>query len=81
MLGCLLYFCVIGVSGSMKKVSVFDEDQSKMLPAEGAVVMVDVSCVRSPTHFYVVLPWGPFTVEEVTDNTKGINTKKKMYIF
>ena len=59
------------MSGNLKKVCVFDEDQSDLLPAEGAVVSVEISCVRNPSHFYVILPWGPFTIQEVASNSAG----------
>lgn len=59
------------MSGNLKKVAVFDEDQSNLLPAEGTVVTVEISCVRNPAHFYVILPWGPFTIQEVASNSAG----------
>ncbi|XP_076469235.1 tudor and KH domain-containing protein homolog [Babylonia areolata] len=61
-----------GVSGNLTKVTVFDEDQADLLPAVGAVVTVEVSCITSPSHFYVTLPWGPFSIQEVTSETQGV---------
>ncbi|XP_070191682.1 uncharacterized protein [Littorina saxatilis] len=56
------------VSGNLKQVCVYDEDQSELLPLEGSLVSVEVSCVRNPTHFYVTLPWGPLSIQQVSHN-------------
>ena len=68
----MLFVLSTGVSGNLKKVAVFSEDQTTLLPAVGTVVTMEVSCVRSPSHFYAVLPWGPHSVEEVASNSEGL---------
>ncbi|KAK7443839.1 hypothetical protein BaRGS_00040441 [Batillaria attramentaria] len=59
------------MSGNLKQVLVFDEDQSSILPAEGESVAVEVSSVRTPSHFYVTLPWGSLTIPQVTSMSSG----------
>lgn len=59
------------MSGNLRQVLVYNEDQSEILPKAGTYVIVEVSTVLNPNHFYVLLPWGPHTVKEVKEETKG----------
>lgn len=62
------------VSGNLKPVTVFDEDQDAVLPPEGSVVAVTVTSILSPHHFYVNLPWGPHSIQAVTANSPEVET-------
>ena len=61
-----------GLSHDLASVRVYDQDQSALLPKEGSLVVVTVSTVVTPGKFYVTLPWGRLTTQEVAGQSEAL---------
>ncbi|ESO89878.1 hypothetical protein LOTGIDRAFT_164571 [Lottia gigantea] len=63
-------------------VFVWDEDQSEILPEVDTLVVVVVSTIISPRHFYVLLPYGKTTLDYLQSQKDAFiknNNKNKIF--